>query len=396
MEDTFPDLGSLSDKELKDLIDNLTAEENEISYKRRVLHGKIDILRAELVNRLRQKRERGDSLISGDDVAAADQDPRGQGPGRGPGRLRPAEEHPMSAVHCPECGFANPEGANYCQKCGAYLGGPAEGGEDPTTMTYTVDDTGDMQPVDIEEVVEERRGAGDPRAAAAAPARASRSTRTASAIGRSPDAGVFLDDVTVSRNHALLVRRRDGLYIDDLGSLNGTYVNRRRIESHRLADGDEIQVGKYKLSYLENADGLRLRQPPGAPGLRFPSPQGADDRRRLQDPAERVRRRLDLQDPLPRGPEAAHPAAHLGRLPPLQPVRRRTAADDPAAAARRVPAAAGDPSGARRAANDIGRSATATASAASRRGPAGDPGQHLARLPEPGGGRRGDRAHARS
>jgi hypothetical protein len=68
MEDTFPDLGSLSDKELKDLIDNLTAEENEISYKRRVLHGKIDILRAELVNRLRQKRERGDSLISGDDV----------------------------------------------------------------------------------------------------------------------------------------------------------------------------------------------------------------------------------------------------------------------------------------------------------------------------------------
>ncbi len=70
-------------------------------------------------------------------------------------------------------------------------------------------------------------------------------------IGRSPDAEVFLDDVTVSRNHALLVRRRDGLYIDDLGSLNGTYVNRRRIESHRLADGDEIQVGKYKLSYLE-------------------------------------------------------------------------------------------------------------------------------------------------
>jgi RsiG-like len=69
MEDTFPDLGSLNDEELKDLIDNLTEEENEISYRRRVLHGKIDILRAELVNRLRQKRESGDSLISGDDVA---------------------------------------------------------------------------------------------------------------------------------------------------------------------------------------------------------------------------------------------------------------------------------------------------------------------------------------
>jgi pSer/pThr/pTyr-binding forkhead associated (FHA) protein len=69
-------------------------------------------------------------------------------------------------------------------------------------------------------------------------------------IGRSPDAEVFLDDVTVSRNHALLVRRRDGLYIDDLGSLNGTYVNRRRIETHKLVDGDELQIGKYKLTYL--------------------------------------------------------------------------------------------------------------------------------------------------
>ena len=66
--DTFPDLGSLSDQELKDLIQQLTDEEQEVSYRRRILHGKIDILRAELVNRLRHKRERGDSLISGDDV----------------------------------------------------------------------------------------------------------------------------------------------------------------------------------------------------------------------------------------------------------------------------------------------------------------------------------------
>ena len=67
--DTFPDLGSLSDQELKELIQQLTEEELEISYKRRILHGKIDILRAELVNRLRHKHESGDSLISGDDVA---------------------------------------------------------------------------------------------------------------------------------------------------------------------------------------------------------------------------------------------------------------------------------------------------------------------------------------
>ena len=66
--DTFPDLGSLSDQELKDLIQQLTEEEVDISYKRRILHGKIDILRAELVNRLRKKHEEGESVISGADV----------------------------------------------------------------------------------------------------------------------------------------------------------------------------------------------------------------------------------------------------------------------------------------------------------------------------------------
>jgi flagellar motor switch protein FliG len=65
---TFPDLGSLSDQELKDLIAELTKEEAEISYQRRILHGKIDILRAELVNRLRRKDEEGELVISGSDV----------------------------------------------------------------------------------------------------------------------------------------------------------------------------------------------------------------------------------------------------------------------------------------------------------------------------------------
>jgi pSer/pThr/pTyr-binding forkhead associated (FHA) protein len=154
-------------------------------------------------------------------------------------------------VHCPECGFANPEGANYCQKCGAFLSQRSEGSDEPTTMTYTVDDTGEMQPVDIDEVVERAGAALVIRAGGGRAGESFTIDDDRVSIGRSPDAGVFLDDVTVSRNHALLVRRRDGLYIDDLGSLNGTYVNRRRIESQRLDDGDEIQVGKYKLSYLE-------------------------------------------------------------------------------------------------------------------------------------------------
>ena len=153
-------------------------------------------------------------------------------------------------MHCPECGFVNAEGANYCQKCGAFLGDQTETGSGDTTEVYQVDETGELRPVDLDEITHEgatlviRSGGG--RSGEAFNLQGERMT-----IGRSPDAEVFLDDVTVSRNHALLVRRRDGLYIDDLGSLNGTYVNRRRIESHRLNNGDELQVGKYKLTYLD-------------------------------------------------------------------------------------------------------------------------------------------------
>ena len=77
--DTFPDLGSLTDQELKDLIKELTEEEMEISYQRRILHGKIDILRAELVNRLRQKDENGELVITGRRRPAADRHPRRDG-----------------------------------------------------------------------------------------------------------------------------------------------------------------------------------------------------------------------------------------------------------------------------------------------------------------------------
>ncbi len=153
-------------------------------------------------------------------------------------------------MHCTECGFANTDGANYCQKCGSYLAEPGSGREGDTTAAYQVDDEGDLNPVDIEAV----SGSAGTLAIRAGGGRAGEVFTLEGermAIGRSPDAEVFLDDVTVSRNHALLVRRRDGLYLDDLGSLNGTYVNRRRIESHRLADGDELQVGKYKLTYLK-------------------------------------------------------------------------------------------------------------------------------------------------
>ena len=82
--DTFPDLGSLSDQELKDLIQTLTEEDVDISYKRRILHGKIDILRAELVNRLRKKDETGELVISGADVQQLTDILAGRVPGNEP------------------------------------------------------------------------------------------------------------------------------------------------------------------------------------------------------------------------------------------------------------------------------------------------------------------------
>jgi hypothetical protein len=149
-------------------------------------------------------------------------------------------------VHCSECGFVNPEGANYCQKCGALL--ELDGSGEPATATYRIGETGDFIPIDIGAVITNSAAlvirAGGGRAGESFAVDGERMT-----IGRRPDSEIFLDDITVSRDHALLVHRGSEWYIDDCGSLNGTYVNRERIDSQRLADGDELQVGKYKLTF---------------------------------------------------------------------------------------------------------------------------------------------------
>ena len=155
----------------------------------------------------------------------------------------------MSHIYCPECGFQNPEASNYCSRCGALLVKDEPGSE--TTMSYTPEEGGDEAPVTLEELGTEgpamvvRSGGG--RAGEHFLPQGERTT-----IGRSPDCDIFLDDVTVSRKHAVLVQRDDGLFIEDEGSLNGTFLNRRRIEEPaRLENGDELQVGKYKLTFLE-------------------------------------------------------------------------------------------------------------------------------------------------
>ena len=85
-------------------------------------------------------------------------------------------------------------------------------------------------------------------------ARRSPSTTDLLTIGRNPESHLFLDDVTVSRHHARIVRDATGFVAEDMNSLNGTYVNRRRVERHHLSDGDELQIGKFKLAYLEPPD----------------------------------------------------------------------------------------------------------------------------------------------
>ncbi len=311
MEDTFPDLGSLSDEELKDLIDKLTEEENEISYKRRVLHGKIDILRAELVNRLRQKREQGDSLISGDDVAQLTEILAGKAqapPEDEPGRLsgEQADGRPLSRVR-----VRQPRGRQLLPEVRRLPGRPAtaEGGEDPTTMTYKVDDTGDMQPIDIDEAVE--------RSGAALVIRAGGGRAGESfTVDRGPD------QHRPQPRRRRLPRRRHRL---PQPRAAGAPPRRPLHRRPRLAQRHLRQPAPDRVPPAR-----RRRRDPGRqvqaqlPGevRRWPSPrqqarrarlapaQGADDRRRLQDPAERVRRHLDLEDPLPRGPEAADAAPH--------------------------------------------------------------------------------------
>jgi hypothetical protein len=151
----------------------------------------------------------------------------------------------MSNVYCPECGFQNPEAANYCSKCGALLHTP-EAGEQTQTFSPAVreellESLGELPDAGPALIV--RTGGG--RTGESFSPQGDRTT-----VGRSPDCGIFLDDVTVSRRHASIVRRDDHWMIEDLGSLNGTFVNRRRVDTASLEDGDEIQIGKYRLTFL--------------------------------------------------------------------------------------------------------------------------------------------------
>ena len=151
----------------------------------------------------------------------------------------------MSHIYCQECGFQNPEAANYCARCGALLV-KDEGGTE-TTQTFTPDE-GD-EPADA---LEDLGIKGPALVVRSGGGRAGEmfALEGETTVGRSPDCGIFLDDVTVSRRHAVLRERDNGFFIEDQGSLNGTFVNRKRVESAQLDDGDELQIGKYRLTFF--------------------------------------------------------------------------------------------------------------------------------------------------
>ena len=133
----------------------------------------------------------------------------------------------------------------HCSRCGALLA--TEGAE--TTMSFDMDDDGDE--VDLLESLGIKGPALVVRSGGGMAGQSFQPNDGRTLIGRSPECEIFLDDVTVSRRHAELVRDGDTFSIRDLGSLNGTYVNRRRIESTVLENGDELQIGKYRLTFVE-------------------------------------------------------------------------------------------------------------------------------------------------
>jgi len=148
-------------------------------------------------------------------------------------------------LYCTRCGHPNKDEARFCASCGAPL-------QEETTLGIT--------PVEVEEEgAEEFPFPGEelePGQALLVVKRGSNAGSTflmekdVTTAGRSPESDVFLDDVTVSRSHAEIRREGTEFFIHDKGSLNGTYVNRERVDATRLASGDEVQIGKFKLTFF--------------------------------------------------------------------------------------------------------------------------------------------------
>ncbi len=147
--------------------------------------------------------------------------------------------------HCPECGAQVTPGMKFCAECGAKL---VHG---QSTVSFA--------PTFAEEISEAENGGDGPDGAAlieldqvegTAGRRMHDIGKEVVTVGRSPKSNIFLDDVTVSRDHAEILQSAKSFRIRDTGSLNGTYVNRVRVDAVDLRNGDEIQVGKFRFKFV--------------------------------------------------------------------------------------------------------------------------------------------------
>lgn len=166
---------------------------------------------------------------------------------------------------CSQCGHANPEDSRFCSHCGAPLARAAgDRGESTSTLALSAIEAMDAEAAPAE------LSAADQAAVDALPVGSAllvvqRGPNSGSRFlldsdvttaGRHPESDIFLDDVTVSRRHAEFQRRPEGFVVRDVGSLNGTYVNRERIEESLLTGGDEVQIGKYRLVFFASQQDL--------------------------------------------------------------------------------------------------------------------------------------------
>jgi pSer/pThr/pTyr-binding forkhead associated (FHA) protein len=166
----------------------------------------------------------------------------------------------MASVFCEKCGHQNPADSHFCTRCGSALSQPAEpstGADQTSTISLAgldVDDQDDL----AQDLLNEALPAGFALLVVQrGPNAGSRYLldKELTTAGRHPDSDIFLDDVTVSRRHAQFTRTDDGFVVSDVGSLNGTYLNRERIEQAPVHNGDEVQVGKFRLLFFTSFPG---------------------------------------------------------------------------------------------------------------------------------------------
>ena len=168
----------------------------------------------------------------------------------------------MASVFCTQCGQQNPEDSKFCARCGAALttaaSAPAGAADQTSTISMAGLEPAEEHSDDLADVGVESLPAGSALLVVKrGPNAGSRFLldKDVTTVGRHPESDIFLDDVTVSRRHAEFTRAGDGFGVRDVGSLNGTYLNRERIDEASLTSGDEVQVGKFRLIFLTGATG---------------------------------------------------------------------------------------------------------------------------------------------